>query len=72
MEHLFPYFIRVIRNFDDATRLLATFQEFESTPSAISAEDRLRFLDFPDLSIQEANISAATTLSKEELSKKAA
>ncbi|KAJ5607270.1 hypothetical protein N7537_003889 [Penicillium hordei] len=72
MEHLFPSFIRVIRNLDDATRLLATFQEFESNPSAISVEDRVRFLDFPDFSTQEANISAATTLSKEELSKKAA
>ncbi|KAJ5415213.1 hypothetical protein N7465_003908 [Penicillium sp. CMV-2018d] len=72
MEHLFPSFIRVIRNLDDATRLLATFQEFESNPSAISAEDRVRFLDFPDFSTQEANISAATTLSKEELSTKAA
>ncbi|KAJ5962502.1 hypothetical protein N7501_007443 [Penicillium viridicatum] len=72
MEHLFPSFICVIRNLDDATRLLATFQEFESNPSAISAEDRVRFLDFPDFSTQEANISAATTLSKEELSKKAA
>ncbi|KAJ6185103.1 hypothetical protein N7519_006404 [Penicillium mononematosum] len=72
MEHLFPSFIRVIRNLDDATRLLATFQEFESNPSAISAEDRVRFLDLPDFSTQEANISATTTLSKEELLKKAA
>jgi hypothetical protein len=72
MEHLFPSFIRVIRNLDDATRLLATFQEFESNPSALSAEDRVRFLDFPDFSTQEANISATTTLSKEELLKKAA
>lgn len=72
MEHLFPSFIRVIRNLDDATRLLTTFQEFESNPSAISAEDRVRFLDFPDFSTQEANISATTTLSKEELLKKAA
>ncbi|KAJ6150184.1 hypothetical protein N7471_001383 [Penicillium samsonianum] len=72
MDHLFPSFIRVIRNIDDAARLLATFQEFESNPSAISAEDRVRFLDFPDFSTQEANISAATTLNKEELLKKAA
>ncbi|KAJ5457060.1 hypothetical protein N7530_012334 [Penicillium desertorum] len=72
MEHLFPSFIRVIRNLDDATRLLATFHKFESNPSAISAEDRVRFLDFPDFSTQEANISATTTLSKEELLKKAA
>ncbi|CAG8250024.1 unnamed protein product [Penicillium nalgiovense] len=72
MEHLFPSFMRVIRNLDDATRLLATFQEFKSNPYAISAEDRVRFLDFPDFSTQEANISATTTLSKEELLKKAA
>lgn len=72
MEHLFPSFIRVIRNLDDPARLLATFQEFESNPSAISAEDRVRFLDFPDFSTQEVNISAATTLNKEDLLRKAA
>jgi hypothetical protein len=72
MEHRFLSFIRVILNLDDPASLLATFHEFESNPSAISAEDRPRFLDFPDFSTQEANISAATTLSKEELLKKAA
>lgn len=72
MEHLFLSFIRVILNLDDPARLLATFHEFESNPSAISAEDRVRFLDFPDFSTQEANVTAATALSKEELLKKAA
>jgi hypothetical protein len=72
MEHLFLSFIRVMQNLDDAARLLATFEEFESNASAISAEDCVRFLDFPDFSTQVANISAITTLSKEELLKKAA
>ncbi|KGO40773.1 hypothetical protein PEX1_051030 [Penicillium expansum] len=62
MERLFPSFMRVLRDLDDADVLLTTFQEFESNPSATSAEDRIRFLDFP----------AATTLSKQELLKKAA
>ncbi|KAJ6181233.1 hypothetical protein N7519_011694 [Penicillium mononematosum] len=58
MEHLFLSFIRIILNLGEPARLLATFQEFESNPSAISVEDRVRFLDFPDFSTQEANISA--------------
>ncbi|KAJ5480460.1 hypothetical protein N7530_005969 [Penicillium desertorum] len=62
MEHLFLSFIRVMQNLDDAARLLATFEEFESSASAISAEDRVRFLDFPDFLTQVANISATTTL----------
>jgi hypothetical protein len=61
-----------MQNLDDAARLLATFEEFESNASTISAEDRVRFLDFPNFLTQVANISAAITLSKEELLKKAA
>jgi hypothetical protein len=72
MEKLFSSFIRVLRNLDDAAELLATFEELESNLSAASIEDHVRFLDFPDVSTQEANIAAATTLSKEELLKKAA
>jgi hypothetical protein len=36
-KSLFLSFIRVILNLDDPARLLATFHEFESNPSAISA-----------------------------------
>lgn len=72
MEHLIPSFIRVVRQLDDAASLLALFQEFESNPSAVRAEDRVRLLDFLDPSTQEANIAAATTLNKQDLLKKAA
>lgn len=72
MEHLIPSFIRVVRQLDDAASLLALFQEFESNPSAVRAEDRVWLLDFPDPSTQEANIAAATTLNKQDLLKKAA
>ncbi|KAJ5085782.1 hypothetical protein N7532_010553 [Penicillium argentinense] len=74
MEHLFPGFVRVLRNLDDANGLLATFQEFENNPSALSAEDRIRLLDFPDLATQVANIAAtaSTTLNKQDFLKKGA
>lgn len=74
MEHLFSAFVRVLRNLDDADGLLATFQEFENNPSALSAEDRIRLLDFPDLATQVANIAATapTTSNKQDFLKKAA
>jgi hypothetical protein len=74
MERLFSAFVRVLRNLDDADGLLVIFQEFESNPSALSAEDRIRLLDFPDLATQVANIIAAApaTLNKQDLLKKAA
>ncbi|KAJ5110900.1 hypothetical protein N7532_001435 [Penicillium argentinense] len=74
MEHLFPAFVRVLRNLDDADGLLAIFQEFENNPSALSAEDRTRLLDFPDLATQVANIAATapTTLNKQDFLRKAA
>ncbi|KAJ6003074.1 hypothetical protein N7451_005621 [Penicillium sp. IBT 35674x] len=74
MEHLFSAFVRVIRNLDDADGLLATFQEFESNPSALSAEDRMRLLDFPDLATQVANIAATvpTNSNKQSFLKRAA
>lgn len=72
MEHLVPSFIRVIRHLDDAADLLAPFNEFENKPSAVHAEDRVRLLDLPDLSTQEANIAAKTTLNKQDFLKEAA
>ncbi|KAJ5650418.1 uncharacterized protein N7484_004141 [Penicillium longicatenatum] len=74
MEHLFSAFVRVIRDLDDADSLLATFQEFENNPSALSAEDRMRLLGFPDLITQVANIAAIvpTTSNKQDFLKKAA
>jgi hypothetical protein len=73
MVFLFSSFIRVLRNLDDADGLLATFHEFENNPSALSAEDRIRFLDFPDLATQVANIAATIpTSTKQDLLKKAA
>ncbi|KAJ6000176.1 hypothetical protein N7481_000585 [Penicillium waksmanii] len=73
MECLFSAYVRVTRNLDDADGLLAIFQEFENNPSAISAEDRARLLDFPDLPTQLANITAiAPTISnKQDFLKKA-
>ncbi len=73
MERLFSAFVRVRRNLDDVDSLLATFQEFENNPSALSLEDRIRLFDFPDLATQVANIAAAApTLNKQDLLKKAA
>jgi hypothetical protein len=70
MEKLFSSFIHVLRKLDDAAELLATFQELKSNLSATSTEDRVQFLNFPDVSTQEANIAAATILSKGALFKK--
>lgn len=69
MVRLFSAFVRVLRNLDDVDGLLATFQEFENNPSALSAEDRIRLLDFPDLATQVANIiaTAPATLTKQDL-----
>lgn len=74
MESVFSAFIRVLRNLDTADGLLAIFQEFEKKPSALSAEYRIRLLDFPDLATQEANITAiaSTTSTKQDFLKKAA
>jgi hypothetical protein len=73
MERLFSAFVRVLRNRDDADGLLATFEEFENNPSTLSAEDRIRLLDFPDHTTQVVNIAAIAliTSNKQDLLKKA-
>ncbi|KAJ5298836.1 uncharacterized protein N7443_006956 [Penicillium atrosanguineum] len=74
MENLLLAFVPLRRTLDDSDGLPATFQEFENNPSALSAEDRTRLLDLPDLATQVANIAitAPTTSNKQDFLKKAA
>lgn len=71
MEHLFGAFIRVQRGLDDLNPLLELFQTFESNPSGVNTQDRIRLLDLPPLSVQDENVAAVSTLSKDELLKRA-
>jgi hypothetical protein len=71
MEHLFGAFIRVQRGLDDLNPLLELFHTFENNPSGVNAQDRIRFLDVPPLSVQHENVAAVSTLSTDDLLKRA-
>lgn len=76
MEHIIKTFMRVQRHLDDADVLIARYPELErlalSDPAALSDQDRRRLLDIPDQDTENANLAAATELSKAQLLERAA
>lgn len=69
MDHHIKSFLRVLRELDDADELIRAFSKWENT--ALSVPDQWRLLDFPDPQTQAANIAASSTLTKENLLKRA-
>ncbi|KAI6083672.1 hypothetical protein F4821DRAFT_184440 [Hypoxylon rubiginosum] len=74
MEHLVKGFVRVCREVDDAEGLsrLITEVSRQPQPNNVSAQARLRILDFPDLETLEANISKSSSLARADLVRRAA
>lgn len=76
MEHVLSAFMRVQRSLDDATSLTASFPTMETKaltdPSSLSDTERRQILDLPDPATQQQNITALSTLLKQDLLKRAA
>ncbi|KAI0168253.1 hypothetical protein BJ166DRAFT_590705 [Pestalotiopsis sp. NC0098] len=76
MENIIKTFMRVQRHLDDADVLIARYPELErlalSDPAALSDQDRRRLLDIPDRDTENANLAAATELTKAQLLERAA
>lgn len=70
MDHHIKSFLRVLRELDDAGELIRAFSKWENT--ALSIQDQWRLLDFPDPQTQADNIAASSTLTKDNLLKRAA
>ncbi|KAF9872200.1 hypothetical protein CkaCkLH20_10292 [Colletotrichum karsti] len=78
MDNHVRAFMRVIRKVDDFNELSQSFPEWEKLALSqdgdsppINPQDRRRILDFPDPETETSNIAKSTTLSKEELLKRA-
>ncbi|KAI4860565.1 hypothetical protein F4820DRAFT_436563 [Hypoxylon rubiginosum] len=74
MEHLVKGFVRVCRGIDNAEGLSRLISEVnrQPQPNNVSAQARLRILDFPDLETLEANISKSSSLARVDLVRRAA
>ncbi|KAK2780210.1 hypothetical protein CKAH01_00154 [Colletotrichum kahawae] len=79
MDNQIRSFMRVIRKLDNADDLIQSFPEWEKSTSSrdegsstLAVQDQRRVLDFPDPDTQAANIAKSSTLSKEDLLKRAA
>ncbi|KAJ0370918.1 hypothetical protein COL154_001299 [Colletotrichum chrysophilum] len=79
MDNQIRSFMRVIRKLDNADDLIQSFPEWEKSISSqdegsptLAAQDQRRILDFPDPDTQATNIAKSSTLSKEDLLKRAA